>query len=325
MKKTIIASAVAAAVAAPAAFADVKIGGMVNPEMVMGESTDELRVQTDLVFSGSEDLGNGLKASFKYHLVNDTADSTTAADAGTQVLSVTAGAAGADGIPTVTHTVNSSAEVNGDTTVGDSVADLTVTLSGDFGSIAVGRQEGFAEGVGDAFYNIDAAHELDLELGDSVYTRKNGSIKYVSPSFNGLKVGVNSVELAGDTDSQTELMAQYSNNGLGVTLISSDNDNSANDYQIVNVSYKMGDLELRASAREYGNEDTTMIGAKYSMGANTIAIGSTNNDTSTNDETIVSASHSLSKNTSVYVVFSDAETAAGADNDTTIVGLRQKF
>jgi len=323
MKKTIIASAVAAAVAAPAAFADVKIGGMVNPEMVMGESTDELRVQTDLVFSGSEDLGNGLKASFKYHLVNDTADSTTAAVAGDQVVSATTAPAGT--AHTVTHTVNSSAEVNGDTTVGDSVADLTVTLSGDFGSIAVGRQEGFAEGVGDAFYNIDAAHELDLELGDSVYTRKNGSIKYVSPSFNGLKVGVNSVELAGDTDSQTELMAQYSNNGLGVTVISSDNDNSANDYQIVNVSYKMGDLELRASAREYGNEDTTMIGAKYSMGANTIAIGSTNNDTATNDETIVSASHSLSKNTSVYVVFSDAETAAGADNDTTIVGLRQKF
>jgi predicted porin len=323
MKKTIIASAVAAAVAAPAAFADVKIGGMVNPEMVMGESTDELRVQTDLVFSGSEDLGNGLKATFKYHLVNDTQDSTTAANAGTQVVSTTV--AGANAVQTITHTVNSSAEVNGDTTVGDSVADLTVTLSGDFGSISVGRQEGFAEGIGDAFYNIDAAHELDLELGDSAYIRKNGAIKYVSPSFNGLKVGFNSVELSGDSNAQTELMAQYSNNGLGVTVISSDDDTAANDYQIVNVSYKMGDLELRASAREVGTEETTMVGAKYSMGANTFAIGTTNNDTATNDETIVSASHSLSKNTSVYVVFSDAETAAGADNDTTIIGLRQKF
>jgi opacity protein-like surface antigen len=39
MKKTIIASAVAAAVAAPAAFADVKISGMVNPEFGFSDAT----------------------------------------------------------------------------------------------------------------------------------------------------------------------------------------------------------------------------------------------------------------------------------------------
>jgi predicted porin len=69
MKKTIIASAIAAAVAAPAAFADVKISGMVAYEQSTkddaGVSTDAGNVYTDLVFTGSEDLGNGLKAGFK--------------------------------------------------------------------------------------------------------------------------------------------------------------------------------------------------------------------------------------------------------------------
>jgi predicted porin len=303
MKKTIIASAVAAAVAAPAAFADVKIGGMVNPEYLSLDTTDEVRVQTDLVFSGSEDLGNGMKASFKYHLVNDTQDNDV------------------DATP-VSTAVDGVAAIDGDTAVGDAVADLTVTLSGDFGSISAGRMEGFAEGVGDAFFNIDAAHEADLEPGDSAFTRKNGALKYVSPSFNGIKFGANTVEMDGDNDGQTEFMASYSNAGLTVTAISSDNDVADDDYQIVTVKYKMGDLELRAAMREDGTEDTDFFGAKYTMGANTFAVGMTDNTTSTNDANIFSASHALSKNVSLYITHLDEDTNTA---DKTVVGLRQKF
>jgi len=303
MKKTIIASAVAAAVAAPAAFADVKISGMVNPEYLSLDSTDEVRVQTDLVFSGSEDLGNGMKASFKYHLVNDTQDADVAGTAASTA-------------------VDAVAAIDGDTAVGDAVADLTVTLSGDFGSITAGRMEGFAEGVGDAFFNIDAAHEADLEPGDSAFTRKNGALKYVSPSFNGIKFGANTVEMDGDNNGQTEFMASYSNAGLSVTAITSDNDTAADDYQIVTVKYKMGDLELRAAMREDGTEDTDFFGAKYTMGANTFAVGMTDNTTSTNDATIFSASHSLSKNVSLYVTHLDEDTNTA---DKTVIGLRQKF
>jgi predicted porin len=310
MKKTIIASAVAAAVAAPAAFADVKIGGMVNPEYLSLDTTDEVRVQTDLVFSGSEDLGNGMKASFKYHLVNDTSDADSAVSYATN-----ANLAAATGTTT-------TAAVDGDTVVGDAVADLTVSLSGDFGTITAGRMEGFAEGVGDAFFNIDAAHEADLEPGDSAFTRKNGALKYVSPSFNGIKFGANTVEMDGDNDGQTEFMASYSNAGLSVTAITSDNDTAADDYQIVTVKYKMGDLELRAAMREDGTEDTDFFGAKYTMGANSFAVGMTDNTTSTNDATVFSASHSLSKNVSVYVTHLDEDTNTA---DKTVIGLRQKF
>jgi predicted porin len=311
MKKTIIASAVAAAVAAPAAFADVSIGGMVNPEWVAGDSTDELRVQTDLVFSGSEDLGNGLKASFKYHAFTDTADAN-----------VTAAYATNANVAAATGTSTTTAAVDGDTAASESIADLSVTLSGDFGSLSVGRMEGFAEGKGDAFFNIDHAHEADLEPGDSEWTRKNGSIQYTSPSFNGLKVAVNSVELDGNGDASTEYMVSYSNAGLSVFGISSDDGTAANDYQMIGASYKMGDLELRAAMREDGTADTDFFGAKYTMGNNSFAIGATSNSTSTDDATIFSAEHAMSKNVSVYVTVLDEDTDS---LDKTVIGLRQKF
>jgi len=290
---------------------------MVNPEWVAGDTTDELRVQTDMVLSGSEDLGNGLKASFKFHTFVDTDNSDTAATGSTITVATVVGAA--------TNTVNTSnyaAADDGDVGADQTTANLTVALSGDFGTISVGRQEGFAEGKGDAFYNIDAAHEIDLEPANSAYTRKNGSIQYTSPSFNGLTVAANTVELDGNSDAQTEFMVSYSNAGLKVFAITSDNGTAADDYQMVGASYKMGDLELRASMAEDGTEDTDFFGAKYKMGNNTFAVGMTDNTTSTNDAVIYSASHAMSKNVSVYITHLDEDVNT---SDATVIGLRQKF
>jgi predicted porin len=74
MKKTIIAASIAAVVAAPAAFADVSISGNVMAEFV----EDQMFTNNDLVFKSSEDLGNGMKASAKYHLFHDDGNSSTA-------------------------------------------------------------------------------------------------------------------------------------------------------------------------------------------------------------------------------------------------------
>ena len=183
-------------------------------------------------------------------------------------------------------------------------------------------KEGFAEGKGDSFFNIDHAHEVDLEPGNSEWTRKNGSIQYTSPSFNGLKVAVNSVELDGNSDASTEYMVSYSNAGLSVFGISSDDGTAANDYQMIGATYKMGDLELRAAMREDGTEDTDFFGAKYKMGNNSFSVGMTDNTTSTNDAVIYSASHSMSKNVSVYITHLDEDVNT---SDATVIGLRQKF
>jgi len=301
MKKTIIAAAVAASVAAPAAFADVKISGMVAPEytFVDGTAQDEVKkggdngsVWTDLVFSGSEDLGNGLTASFKYHTFYDQKKS--------------------------------------DTDATETAADMSVAISGDFGTIKAGRFESFAEGVMDAFANIEGINAVDLEAGDSALApRANSSIAYVSPAMNGLSIGVSTTEVDGDMNVAHEIMVKYSNNGLTVMASNSDIDNGE-DHSAVAVSYKMGDLELRATKSQRTVEGTSaleesdykMIGAKYTMGSNVISAGMADDEGT--DKWLVALTHNLSKNTSVYAGLYNSDDGTD-DIDTTVVGISQKF
>ena len=282
MKKTIIASAIAAVVAAPAAFAEVSISGYASAEFV----EDTMFVNNDIVFKASEDLGNGMKATAKYHQFTDTNGAGTDAD--------------------------------------ENEADMSITLSGDFGSLTAGRSEGFDEGVFAAFVNIDASHDLDLEGnfdgGQAVQTRDE-RLKYVSPSFNGLKVGVTTQDNGTSKFEDKEYMVSYSANGLMV--MAGRSDEGTNETTNIAASYKMGDLEVRAAKRDLdvngAETDATFIGAKYTMGANTLAIGSVDGDAS--DATIVSVAHALSKKTSVYVVNHDVDGGAS----TTLIGLSQKF
>jgi len=282
MKKTIIAASIAAVAAAPVAFADVSISGYISAEFV----EDEMLTNNDIVFKASEDLGNGMKASAKYHMFTDS----------------TAG---------------------GGTTSGNT-ADMSITLSGDFGSLTAGRSEGFDEGVFAAFVNIDAAHDADLEGnfdgGTAVQTRDE-RLKYVSPSFNGLKVGVTTQDNGTSKFEDKEYMVSYSANGL--TVMAGRSDEGTNETTNIAASYKMGDLEVRAAKRDLDvngvETDATFIGAKYTMGANTLALGPVEGDAS--DATIVSVAHALSKKTAVYVVNHDVDGGAS----TTLIGLSQKF
>jgi len=286
MKKTIIASAIAAVVAAPVAFADVKISGSVQVEY----NEDTMGTFNDIVFTSSDDLGNGMTASTKMHLVKDGGkDDGSAAD-------------------------------------GSGNADMTVTIAGDFGSVTVGRQEGFQEGVFDAFASVSAAHGGGLEgtyfdAGVTGFTRDE-MIKYVSPSFNGLKVGVTAQDNGSDKTKDTEAMVSYSINGL--TVNAGAGSEGANDFENVNVTYKMGDLELRAAHRNIKNasvdKDTTYLAAKYTMGANTLAIGTVGGDST--DAMELSLSHALSKSTNVYISNTNPD---GSTASTTFVGVKSAF
>jgi predicted porin len=314
MKKTIIAAAVAAAVAAPAAFADVSISGMVNPEFINSDTTDEDSygaVNTDLVFTGSEDLGNGMKASFKYHLFNDG----NATDA---------------------------------TGAGNGVADTTVTLSGDFGAITAGRMESFHESKVQGFLNIDPSHDLDLEntldnaaAGD----RGNAVVAYTSPSMNGFQISVatgmindannasGAAATSGDWNDATDVMVSYSANGLTVFAERMDLDYHTTDdsFEAIGGSYKIGDLELRAMRRttDVSNTevDTDFLGVKYTMGAITLSAGTIDNDTN-GDASIFGAAYSLSKRTSVYAVVNNSDKDSTTDASNTAgsgIGIKHTF
>jgi predicted porin len=303
MKKTIVAAAIAAVVSAPA-MADVSISGFANQEFTDKDGSTGWGASgfnADVVIKATEDLGNGMKATAKIHQFTDTDNST-----------------------------NSSLSDS----AGGNTADLSVTVSGDFGSITAGRFEPASEGVIDAFLNIDGSHDLDLENAtENAIGRTNNGLAYTSPSMNGFTVSLGNFASASSTndkdfDGASEIFVKYSNGPLMVMANSTEVDGGA-EIQAIAASYKMGDLEVRAMERSSNSGtagaadiDLTFIGAKYTMGNNTFAIGTADSDTNSKDTDIISVTHNLSKNTSIYIV---QENVDAADSDRTTFGIAQKF
>jgi len=294
MKKTIVAAAIAAVVSAPA-MADVKISGQINQEFKNGAGDLASGNNTDIVISGSEDLGNGMKASFKIHRYYDDV-----------------------------------AAQNG---AADRSADQSIGLSGDFGSVTVGRFEPFTVSSITSMANIDASEDLDLEVAPGE-GRTEGGLRYVSPTMNGLSVGVEGFADGGSTGDDfaaSTVFATYSNAGLTVKVASETVQNGTSADVTVNsvgVAYKMGDLEARVVHTDDDNgtsADTqdTVYGVIYTMGANQFAIGTVDSDTANNEDTIISAKHSFSKNTSAYIVFKN-EGGAG-ETSSSLVGVKHSF
>lgn len=122
MQKKVLAAVIGGLLAAPAAFADVTISGRFADGVALYErggvpDSKEQRLSDQssrIIFSGSEDLGGGLKAWFQL-------DSRFSADQGT-----TSGLAGA--VPVVTP--NGTGFASGNTGVG---------VAGDWGKVTLGR------------------------------------------------------------------------------------------------------------------------------------------------------------------------------------------
>ena len=330
MKKTIIASAVAAAVSAPAAFADVSISGMVNPEFSDSNATTgyAASVNTDLVFKGSEDLGNGLKASFKYHLFHDDGASTNL----TTTSAVVAAAGGTAATVTGANTVVESAAIT------NNVADLSVSLSGDFGTITAGRFETFNMAYFHGKADMDPSHDITLEDTLGQQGRVNGSLAYVSPSFNGLTVGVSALMGAGMADSGTdtsntdgsEFMVKYTNAGLELSAGKTTHKGAAADEEVINMyaGYNMGDLKVGVLHRDVENDDggatdnkSTTYNVAYTMGANTVSFGLLDSDDARDGDSVIALKHAMSKNVSAYI----AQKNDDDGDDTTLIGVKYGF
>jgi predicted porin len=285
MKKTIVAAAIAAAVAAPAAFADVSISGQINMEWYKTNSGDlSGQRNSDLSFKASEDLGNGMKAFAQFDM---TADSNDNVDASNLV---------------------------------QDAATNKIGLSGDFGTVEMGRMETFIESHVAAMAANDASDLLTNEVSAAHGAHGENTLQYTSPSINGMKVAISAIgDSAGDNLDTTQIGVEYSNGPLLVRAATSD-DNGA-DETVIGASYKVGDLTV-AIVNSDNTIEETWFGASYTMGANTIAVSTTNSDTAANEDTIVSLKHALSKNTAVYLV---RENDGAANSDTTLVGMQVKF
>jgi hypothetical protein len=286
MKKTIIAAAVAATVAAPAAFADVSISGQFNQELysINGGDLGGDR-NADLTFKASEDLGNGMKAFMTMSIVDDAASS------------------GGTGTTGDTGMASSSTQIVG--------------ISGDFGTLTMGKQEAWIESAAAAMAANDASDRLSNEVATSVGATGEGTIEYVSPSMNGVKVVLTAIaDAAGDDLDTTSIGVEYANGPLLVRFASAD-DNGV-DTDVIAASYSINGFNLKAANADENGASETWYGVDYTMGANTFA-ASTNTNTKVD---IFSVKHAMSKNVAVYAAMQNGATTA---TDETLVGMQVKF
>jgi predicted porin len=317
MKKTMIAASIAAVVAAPVAFADVTVSGAAQQEF--------LNIDGSTV---------GWQSDSAYDI---NIKSTEDLGNGMKAMAV----------------ISLQSDYDGNTTNGRN--DQYVGLSGDFGTVILGKVESFTEGKVAAQASVDSSENLGIEPGTGGDRVSNGAaLAYVSPTVNGFHVAaacitdetIAAADDGGSTCDHTDVMVAYSNGPLSVSAGKTTYANTSaaaaaangtvagtsNSQQAIAVKYNMGDLNLVAvstSTEQAGVDiDGYMVGATYAMGANKIGVGFMNQDTSATadeDQYIVDFSHALSKSTSIYVTYHNDDNGANADVDTTAIGVKHSF
>jgi len=170
MNKKLIAAAIAAAVAAPAAMAETTLYGKVHMDIRSNDSdhVDNWTVNSNasrLGVKGSEDLGNGLKAIFQYEMTYSGTDSVEAFGA---------------------------------------ARNSYIGLGGNWGQVRVGRHD---TPMKVAFYAAgnellgDSIIDINKTIGFQE-VRTNNAIAYISPSFSGFTLAAAIVpgEQSGNAD-----------------------------------------------------------------------------------------------------------------------------
>jgi len=260
MKKTLIAAAVAAAVAAPAANAGVVIygkmhasidyldenaSGMVNSAGLAVKGWQVQSRASRIGFKGSEDLGNGLKAIWKVEFGVDITD-------------------------------NGGWNSNRNRYIG---------LAGDWGTFLVGRHDTpykmafYSTGIdmmGDTIADANAMYGFDER-------RASNAVAYVSPNMNGLTVAAAIVPGEGMGVTATPFNTPFLGPMAAFVPPGVPAGNGLADAYSIGLMYKNNGLKLAIGYEDLGfgvavgavtHDDTKwFLGAGYSMNAFDVAIG----------------------------------------------------
>ncbi len=329
MKKTLVAAAVAAIVAAPAAFADATVYGKARVSIdsldYQAANSDKMQVAdrvSRVGVKGSEDLGDGMKAIFgmEWGVSLDSGEGTSNFSARNQF----------------------------------------VGLSGGFGTVLAGKHDTPYKMVGSADVFADTAADSEKNGGiighNNFDKRANNAVAYVSPSFNGWTIIAAGV--AGETATSPKANGLTDAISLGVTGAigpvklglgyESESSGLANALGYGNksrsamkadVKYAVGDFGLGATYEQSENtaitrdKDTGMlVSATYAMGNNVLAAqyGKYDAKLSTGTDitmTGVGLIHNFSKNTNAYVAYAKFDESGTAANDLSAVtvGLNTQF
>ena len=312
-KKTLIAAAVAT-LASSVAMADVSVSGKVEQNFTW---TDSTTATTDEMLGGTDGI-----ITFK-----GSEDLGNGMSAFTVIQTRFNDASGAQ-----------------------STYDTKVGLSGGFGTVVAGRMEDFSESK--VLGMADVLSGTSVELGGNNAGRNDDGFAYVSPSMNGLTVGIagyavldNTVAANGINDvDATDIALMYSNGPLTVNIAQEkmkEHDAAGNDEESITsfgVGYTMGDLKVTAVYQDIENaafvaaddHNDTMLTAVYSMGNNSIAVGWNEDELTTgatdNNTTAIELRHNFSARTQAYVGMTSDSFATSADEtDTVFMGLQHSF
>ena len=335
MNKKLVALAVAAAFAAPVAMAELTLYGKVHADITLNDdgNNDEWSVNSPgsrLGFKGQTDLGNGMKAMFKYETTYDGLDNST-------------------------------------DTLG-SPRNSYVGLSGKKGTLILGRHDTpakmafYAAGndhLGDSiidFNKIDKGYQFDLDgdgnfkNGDEYDTgeqprsagftekREVNSILYVSPGMSGFKIAAAGMPGESTANKGDALIDSYSvglmYKGKGIQFGAGfENMAGAADSKMTQVgaSYTFKNMTLGAQFENTKNYDNIADRSKEVMGVSAKAVfgknalianysmqdsegGALPNVESKNIGLAVK--HTLSKRTNFYLAFNKQESDLSVGNDT---------
>jgi len=316
MKKSAIIAAAIASLVAGSATADNTVYGaahasILNQDIVGGAKNWAVVTNTSkLGFKGSEDLGNGMKATYQMEMSYDLTDG--------------AGIGGA--------------------------RNSYVGLAGDFGEVRLGRHDtpaksafyaGGNDHIGDSVVDLNGTFGFAEVRADDV-------IAYLSPAYGDVKYAVavapgeGNGTTAGDglTDA-VSLGVMYAAGGIKVGVGYEDFADLGNGTDNSNMnlggSYTMDNLTLglQYQAQTAGTTDTTIFAlvAAFKMDSNTFVASFGNRDVDNNgaatdaDVMNLGINHAMSKRTSVWAGYSDvSDTAGGLTEGTKLAfGMNHKF
>jgi predicted porin len=326
MKKSLIAIAVLTAVGAASAQSSLNLYGVADVWVGKAKGTDAQMGSGGLAgsrlgFRGTEDLGNGLKASFNLE----------------QAVNLTSGA---------TDTPTFGRQAN-------------ISLDGGFGTVKLGRSTTAFDDINGAA-NSGFDSDLSATAGTWVdYTgRANAQIYYASPELNGLSGAVGFTlsgnhATTGSTNDITSLHLKYSSGPIYAGFAYQSEGRAAAGaaaikHTLVNGSYNLGIATLKGSFRTVKNPagdpwvnpkaTEYQFGVDYPVNSNlTLSVGYANSETDASrpgdgfkgtsrsaDAYSLAAGYSLSKRTVVYGGFRNGK-RDGVKNNFLAAGVNHAF
>lgn len=351
MKKTLIALA---ALAATASFAQssVTLFGVADTAVTYTKTGAAKKTamttsglnSSRLGFRGEEDLGGGLKAGFWMEAGVNT-DSGTGS--GTNTNNQSAG----------TDDRTPYGKANDGNTQGLTFnRRMTVSLMGNFGEVRLGRDftplfwnhtvyDPFGTNGSGASQANAAANPATLLVG----VRASNSIGYLSPSFNGFKVQLqtfmgenasNDTTNGKNSGSGNGLRATYDNGPLSVALANAKYDtalNTKHEGTNFGASYDLGVAKVMGVYSEDQDSTSgvkadkvkgTLIGATAPLGAGVAKIAFSNGkqgSTVDTDKTAIGYVYNLSKRTSLYTAYAQTKPKTGDKTTAFDLGVSHSF